>query len=152
MTSEDWNAVSAVGSILAGFSAFAGLLFIGIQIKAARKTADLQALQTFLQDTQKYEERLLAAKDSSSKESAFNDLLNFLELNAAAMNDNLFSKTTRRMAMEKLADSILIIESAREWHDRFCSAMTTETTFEELSKFYKRERKYIDKRRGMIVQ
>ena len=143
MTPEGWSILSAIGSLVAGVAALLGLPFIGWQVRAARKTSDLQALQSFSTEMQKCEERLLAAKCEKSREAAFNDLLNLLELNAAALNAGLFPRTTRRLAREKIRDSLLVIESAKEWHSKFLQSITTETTFSEILLFIRSEKKYL---------
>lgn len=150
--SYDWTMVAAIGQVIAAgvaafgliFAAF-GLIFVGRQIRDARKTADLHALQEFLRAVTEREDRLNA--DSNEKKlQAFNEFLNFLEVNAAADNNDLFPKTTRLIVVDKLCTSIAVIQEAPDWHRLFCEAVTCSTTFVELHKFMKCNRKAINRR------
>jgi hypothetical protein len=111
----------------------------------ARKTADLHALQEFLRGVTEREDRVGNA-DPNEKKQAFNELLNFLEANAAADNGDLFPKTTRSIVVDKLCTSIAEIQEAPAWHNQICEAVRSSTTFVELGKFMKRNRKAINDR------
>lgn len=143
MTNDDWSVISAIGTAVSAAVAFVGLPFIGWQLMVARKTADLQSLQTFAKEVREHEENLITAPDAETKKKAFNEFLNLLELNAAALNGKLYPGTTKKIVREKMRDSILVIENSPDWHDEFTEAVTTDTTFSELQKFMKRERRYI---------
>jgi Mg/Co/Ni transporter MgtE len=137
--------VAAVGQLIAALAAVGGLLFVGRQIRDARKTADLTALFEFLKDITKREDRFLNAA-SGEKRQAFNELLNFLEVTAAADNNNLFHKTTRTIVIDKICTSIAEIQEAPSWHNEICFAVRSSTTFVELRKFMERNRKAISDR------
>lgn len=145
VSNEDWAMVAAVSQAIAAVAAVFGLWFVGCQIRYARKTADLQALQEFLKGVTGREDRLLNP-DPNEKKQAFNELLNFLEVSAAADNKDLFPETTRSIVVDKLCTSIAEIQEAPACHDQICEAVRSSTTFIELGKFMKRNRKAINDR------
>lgn len=55
-----WEIVAAIGSAMSGAAAAAGLVFVGLQIGAARKTSDLQSLVQFNRDIEERELTLSA--------------------------------------------------------------------------------------------
>jgi hypothetical protein len=141
VTDHDWTVVAAAGQAVAAVASVAALFFVGFQIRMARKTADLQALQEFLRSTADHERRLLDAKEGEI-DRAFFELLNFLETNAAALNGGLYHRVSGRMVSEKLRDSVALIQGAH-WHAKFEQAITTDTTLCELAIFMKRNRRAI---------
>ena len=143
MSNEDWTIAAAAGQIVAAVAAVIGLFFVGFQVKVARKTADLQALQEFVRSAMEREACLINADAEQKKQQAFFEFLNFMEMNAAAINGDLFHNKTRSLAVEKLCTSIVVIQANPAFHDHFCQAVTNSTTFDELGKFMKRERKTI---------
>jgi hypothetical protein len=146
VSNESWARVAAVSQAIAAVAAVFGLWFVGCQIRYARKTADLQALLEFLKGVTEQEDRLLNADQNEKKQQAFNELLNFLEAIAAADNKDLFPKTARSIIVDKLCTSIAEIQEAPAWHDQICEAVRSLTTFVELGKFMKRNRKAIHDR------
>jgi len=140
MTSDPWAIASAIGQVVAAFAAIVGLPFIGLQLSWARKTADLRALQEFVRCAQDHENKLLRATTSAEKDQAFFEFLNFLEMNAAALNKKLFPKTSRAIVSEKLRDTVVVIEALPEWRQKFLNAITTATTFSEIAIFMRREK------------
>jgi hypothetical protein len=144
-SSCDWTTVAAIGQVIAAGVAAFGLIFVGRQIRDARKTADLHALREFLRGVTEHEDRLSNPDSNEKKRQAFNEFLNFLEVNAAADNRNLFPKTTR-LIVDKLSTSIAVIQETPGWRGPFCEAVTSSTTFVELGKFMKRNRKAINDR------
>ena len=126
---------SAIGQCVASATAIVGLGAIWWQVKESRKASDLLALQAFLKDAREHEGALLRAASDDEKDSAFVDLLNFLELYAAAYNGKLFPKISRRIVRLKLRDTLSIIQKNELWHNKLIAAMTSPDTFEELSKF-----------------
>ncbi len=138
--------IAAIGQVIAAGAATLGLFFVGCQIRDARKTADLHALQEFLRGITEREDRVLNADSNETKRQAFNEFLNFLEVNAAADNKHLFPKTTRSIVVDKLCTSIAEIQEAPAWHDQICEAVRSSTTFVELGKFMNRNRKAINDR------
>jgi hypothetical protein len=142
---EGWTIAAAVGQLTAAIVAAFGLLFVGRQIREARKTADLQALQEFYKGATEREDKLLNT-ESDKKKQAFFEYLNFLEVTAAADNNGLFHKATRSIVIDKICTSIAEIQEARCWHDQFCEAVRSSTTFVELGNFMKRNREAINDR------
>jgi|GEM_PF-4265352 len=138
--------VAAIGQVIAAGAAAFGLIFVGRQIRDARKTADLHALQEFLRGVTEREDRVLTADSNEKKRQAFNEFLNFLEVNAAADNKDLYPKTTSSIVVDKLCTSIAEIQEAPAWHDQICEAVRSSTTFVELGKFMKRNRTAINVR------
>jgi chorismate mutase len=138
-----WEIAAAVGQVVAAVSSVAGLFFVGVQIRSARKVADIKTLQEFNRGTQERELALLNAQDNIRKEQAFVELLNFLEVNAAALNGNSFPPISRRIVKDSLATSIAAIQIEPAWAGKFSDAIRTISTFEELGLFMRREKKSI---------
>ena len=84
----DWTqALAAVG----------GLGFIGWQIWQSRKASDLQILMDFLQKFKEHESALVEADHDDVKRQAFTELLNFLEVCAVTLNNELLQKNSRNI-------------------------------------------------------
>ena len=139
-----WEVATAIGQVLAGGSAVIGLVFVGLQIRAARRTADIQTLQEFNRSTIEREFAFLNADNSNRKEQAFVELLNFLEVNAAAFNGRLLPAVSRKIIRDSLANSIAAIQLAPAWAEKFGDLVRTISTFEELGRFMRTERKAIN--------
>jgi hypothetical protein len=131
-----------IAAVIAGF----GLWFVGCQLRDARKTADLQALQEFFKGVTGQEDRFHNASSDEQKRQAFNEFLNFLEVYSTADNHRLFHDATRLIIVDKLCTSIAQIKEAPSWHNQVGDAVTSSTTFIELRKFIKRNRKEINDR------
>ena len=132
----DWTqALAAVG----------GLGFIGWQIWQSRKASDLQILMDFLQKFKEHESALVEADHDDVKRQAFTELLNFLEVCAVTLNNELLQKNSRNIVGLKLRDSLSLIEDNEQWHDVFVSSVSSPETFEELSKYYKKNKEEIRK-------
>jgi predicted butyrate kinase (DUF1464 family) len=147
----NWDMVAALGQVASALVSFGGLWFVGWQIQAARKTADLQSLQEFVRSTAECEAALLNAVDEAWTK-AFFELINHLEMQAAAVNGRLYPKVTREIVREKLRDTIAMIEAASHTHDRLQEAISTPTTFEHLIRFMRRERAEIDRVRHCLAR
>lgn len=146
MSNEEWAIAAAAGQVVAAATAVVALFFVGVQIRVARQTADLQALQEFLRSATEREACLRDSETDHKKQQAFWEFLNFLEVNAAAVNGGLFHHVSRSIVVDKLCTSIAVIQENAEWHDQFHQAVTASTTFAELAKFMKRERQTIEAR------
>lgn len=142
--SEATDIASAIGQCVSALAGVLGLGFIGWQIRAARKSSDLQSLQAFLKDAKDHDAAILKGITLEEKEQAFVEFLNFMEIYSTAVNDNLFAKSSRKMAIDKLVDSIVLIAETEAWHSRFEAAITTDSTFSELRRFMERHRKRIE--------
>ena len=147
MTDSDWTswpALAAIGQLAAAVVAFLGLGFVGLQIRAAQKTADFQTLQEFDRRAAVREHALLRAETEAAKKQALYELANFLEMHAAALNDGLLPKTSRKFIKHKLIDSIAVITEEPSTHQTLLDGVTSPTTFAELVKFMHREKREID--------
>jgi len=131
--------VSAIGLALSAI----GLFLVWSQLKVAKKTADLHALQEFLEAASEQEKRLLSAETEEEKRHNFNEFMNFLEINAAAVNDNLYPKTAYKLVVDKLCSSIAVIEAEPWCCDQIKTSITHSSVFLELRKFYGRNRNTI---------
>jgi hypothetical protein len=136
--------LAAIGQLASAVFAFAGLGFIGLQIRAARKNADLQSLVDYVRAVSELERELASATTDDGRLRAFFELANFLEIQAAALNGGLYPAVTRGIVREKLRDSVVEIEEAQTWHPHLQAAVSTPTTFEHLGRFMRRERNAID--------
>jgi hypothetical protein len=61
--------VAAIGQVIAAGAAAFGLIFVGRQIRNARKTADLHALQEFLRGVTEREDRVGNADPNEKKQA-----------------------------------------------------------------------------------
>jgi hypothetical protein len=139
MTEHELTFVATIAQVVAAIAAVAGLVFVGVQIRSARKVADPQALQRFLEDASAFERRLLEASGDEARNTAFFELLNFLETSATALNAHLYPTTSARMIKEKLRDSLAVID-ASPFRSKIESAITSNTTFIEIRKFIENNR------------
>lgn len=145
LSDKQWSAISALGTIAQAVTALLGLLFVGTQIRQARRTGDLQSLQEFLRATKDHEHALINASNDEHREKGFYEFINFLEIQAAALQGNLFSSVTRKIVREKIRDSVAVIEDIEPWMAKLDAAISSDTTFEHLRDFCKRERRHIDR-------
>jgi hypothetical protein len=137
---------SALVACAAAVIALGSAMFACIQMRLARRTAVLQVLQTF-DKAATDRESALALANANEKEHAFNELTNFLELYAGVCNRKLVTGLARNLIRDRLIDSVVVIERAEPWHKTIERAVFHETTFAELGKFQKRNRKRFEKRR-----
>lgn len=138
LSDKQWSAISALGTIAQAATALVGLLFVGTQIRQARKTSDLQSLQEFLRVTKDHEHALINSGSDEDREKAFYEFVNFLEIQAAALRGGLFSSVTHKIVREKIRDSVAVIEDIEPWMAKLEAAISSETTFEHLRNFCKR--------------
>jgi hypothetical protein len=154
---SDWVPVAQVASGISAAAALiltsCALVFTGLQTRRSRRTADLQALQRFADDANKREAALADPQDDKSREHAFNEFLNFLELYACAYNNRLFiGRGGKRLVRHKIIDSYVELEAARPWHGQFIKALDRATTFFELEKLIRRHRKEVERRREQMIR
>lgn len=144
MTELDWAVIGNFAqAVAAGVSVFA-LIFVGYQIYAARNSTDLVSLIEFQRSISNQEDRFLHASDNAEKNQAFVELLNILEVYAAAINGRLLHGISRSLVADKLRDAIALIELDPAWAAKFNQVRTTGTTFSSLDKFRTRERSKIN--------
>lgn len=141
----NWTVIAGIGQAVAAAAAVAGLIFVGWQISAARKTADLQALQEFVRGAAYHETRLSDAETGEKKTQAFFEFMNFLETIAAAINTGLFPRTTKKFAHQKLRDSLAVLQAEPQWHQHIEQAITSANTFEEIRIFIQRNKAEINR-------
>jgi hypothetical protein len=147
--------IVAIAALVAACTA----TFAGLQMRLARQTAVLQVLQSFDKAASDREAALSSAKKVETKEHAFHEFMNFLELYAAICNRKLVTGLAYELIRDRLIDSVVVIEHAKAWHNIIDQAVFHSGTFEELRLFLQRHksihvarREAADKRRGMIAK
>lgn len=138
-----WDAVAAIAQVAAAIFALLGLGFVGYQIRLAGKTADFGHLRDLVQDVTVGEQAMLRAATDAEREAAFYAFLNLLETYAAAVNAGLLRPASKKIAREKLIDSLAAITSQPQWYPILREAMTSSSVLSELVKFSRREEKAI---------
>jgi hypothetical protein len=136
--------LTVIGQLVAAIAAVAALAFVGFQIRQARKTADFATLKEFLKDVKEYQDRLLTAP-LSSKDTAFVEFMNFLEVYALALDKNLVPKVSRKLIAQTLCESVACIWKAPDCHPLIEKAYTSEEVFENIIKFAKKNEVKIKK-------
>jgi hypothetical protein len=123
--------------VLSSLLAFGGLVFAAAQIRQARRTAALQALQEFIRSGNERERAILNATASTPAEQhhAFVELLNFLEMYAAAENGKLLVGIAKELVRDKLLDSLAIIDAQARWREVMEKAVITDVNFSHLARF-----------------
>lgn len=144
MTDSDWTALAAIGQLGAAAAALIGLVFVGLEVRATRKTSDFHNLLEFDRRAAKREDALLCAETEATKKQAFFEFVNFLETHAAGLNAKLLPRKSRQLIREKLIDSIAVITEKPSWHQTIADGVTSPTAFAELRKFMRREKRAID--------
>ena len=144
MGNEFWTVAASIAQIVAAAASVCGLYFVGAQIRASNKTADIQALQEFSKQTIEREHRFLNATNAAQKEQAFIEFINFLEMYAAALNGNLVPPVSRKIVSDSVVNSIAAIQMAPAWASKFEDAIRTATTFDELGRFMRSNRPKIN--------
>lgn len=71
--------------------------------------------------------------------------MNFLEIYAAAANENLLPNIARNIVVDKLCTSIAVLQGEPAWLDQIGAAVKNSTTFIELRKFCERNRTTINR-------
>jgi len=107
----------------------------------------LQHLQDFFKAMNERETALKSAQCDADKVHAFVEYLNFLEIYSAAINGGLFTGTARELVYDKIADSLVILENAPQWHDQIEKSRTSHVTYKHILKFMERERRELSTRR-----
>jgi hypothetical protein len=143
---KDWVPVA---QFVAAACAVGGLLFTAFTIGRSRRTADLQALQKFSDDTNAREAALAEAQTDSARLHAFNEFLNFLELYACAYNHRLIiGGGSKKIVRHKLIDSFIELDAAKQWHPHVGKAIDRYSTFIELRKFINSHRMEVEQRKA----
>jgi hypothetical protein len=138
-----------IAQVVGAVAAASAAIFAGRQMMQARRTAALQSLQEFLKVATERERALLTAAGADAQEHAFVELLNFLEVYAAAHNSSLFGGVSKELVGDKLLDAIILLEQSQQWHPQIEAAITSETTFKYLRKFIASNRTLIQTKRAI---
>lgn len=128
------NAATVIATIFAA----SGLFFNAFSIRGQAKSTDLNSLFQLAKEIRDAEERLLSATNEEIKLREINNYLNILEVFAASVNNDLFGKITQRMAAERPIDDISILMEEEYTRQKIQDAVTSESTFQELSRFAKK--------------
>lgn len=146
MDLKDWVPLA---QFIAAACAVGGLLFTAFTIGRSRRTADLQALQKFSDDTNAREAALAEAQSDGARLHAFNEFLNFLELYACAYNHRLIiGRGGKKIVRHKVIDSFIELDAAKQWHPHVGKAIDRYSTLIELRKFIKSHRKEVEQRKA----
>jgi hypothetical protein len=137
-------AIAAIAALVAACSA----TFAGVQMLLARRTSVLQVLQSFDKAVGDREAALGSAKTEETKEHAFHEFMNLLELYAAICNRNLVTGLAYELIRDRLIDSVVVIERAKTWHDIIDQAIFHSGTFEELRLLLETHKSILAARRG----
>jgi hypothetical protein len=141
--------MAAIVPVITGMCAVVGLFFTAWSIGRSRRTADLQALQKFVDDANKREAAFAEATTDSERLHAFNELLNFLELYTCAYNNHLFiGRGSKMLVRHKLEDCFIELDAATAWRPHIDNAVDRYSTFAELTKFVKANRVEIEHRKA----
>ncbi len=136
--------VAAGAQVVATIASVAGLVFVGRQIRDANKTSDLRALYDFAARAEAIEARLNEAPDDRVRTRVVYELLNFLEVTAAAYRRRLFGKASHEIARDKLIDSLAVIWTTPEMLPIIEAGVTSSTAFMEICAFISENREAID--------
>ena len=71
MTDFNWTALAAIGQLAAAAVGLIGLVFVGVQVRATRKTSDFHNLLEFDRRAAERENALLCAESEATKKQAF---------------------------------------------------------------------------------
>lgn len=121
----------------------AALAFNAWSLRSGAKSKDLDWLFRYLADMRAMEAKLLTADTDATRDSAFVEFVNFLEVCCYAHNTRLFPRLTRVMVTDNLVNAVASIEASPH-AARFSGLLTSPQTFESLAKFTRRHRRMID--------
>src|SRR5690606_16682339 len=101
-----------------------------------RLTIDLQVAQKFFEMANEHERKLATTKGEPAKwRFAFNEFLNFLEINCGAYNRRQFGRGCRDIIRHKLEDNYIALQSNPNCHALVAEAIDRSSTFLELRRF-----------------
>ncbi|MGX9981625.1 hypothetical protein [Methylobacterium fujisawaense] len=152
ITNDQWTAVSAIASSASAFGTAAQALiaifaaiFVGLQIRDARKSSDTQNLFAFYKMMTDAEQAFVTAGEGDEKEGRFCDLVNLLEVQAMALRGRIFIGVTKEAVTLKLIDACALIEMFEPWSGRLRSVAVTESSLKDLQRFIRKNRRKIDR-------
>jgi hypothetical protein len=138
----------AYAQIVSSSGAAIGLFFTAWQFWRSRRTTSLQHLQEFFKSTIEREAALAHASDDQKRRHAFIEYLDFLEVYSAAVIGGLFIGVAKELVRDKLIDSIITLERARQWHEVIQDSVTSVITYKYLIRFIAKHRTVLDLRRS----
>ncbi|MGA0565557.1 hypothetical protein ACO2RV_24325 [Ancylobacter sp. VNQ12] len=150
LTESQWAALSAIGTLVSAVPAMLGLWFVGIQIRAATKVADIELLQQFLATAAQLERGMLEAASVEAKDATFFEYLNYLEFLAAGLKKGIFARLSREFIRDKLLDAFAMIEFYEPWQGKLEKAKSTPNALKYIDLFRRRNRSEIDWRKEML--
>jgi hypothetical protein len=130
--------------VASGIAATIGLFVVAWQQWRTRQVAVLQSLQEFIKSAN---ERERVLRDDDDKRHALVEFMNFLEVYSAATNNGLLIGVAREFVVDKVVDSVVVLERASQWHDELARSVSSESTFKHLTKFMELHRAVIAGRR-----
>jgi len=122
-----------------------GLVFVGTQMRAARRASDISVIQEFLKTATACEGALFKAETPDLKVAEFHNYLNFIEVYCLYLNKSLLSVNQKEIIREKIIDCLAIIDGDVDWREEFHKAKTSTTTFKHISEFTDQNRLDIDR-------
>ena len=150
---EGWIAtLREVAPVASAACSAAGLLFVGWQIRAAGRTADLQALRDISSDVREREAALISARKQGddARDTAFLEYADFLEVLAAGCQKGLFRRVTEQAAREKLIDALALIETDQRWAGRLIEARSFDTTHRHLQDFRRKHSRAVERQKAAL--
>jgi hypothetical protein len=140
----DWEAVSYIATAISTVVAIIGFGAVTYQILQARKSSDLEGIQSFFSGITLREHEFITATICDNKTKSFNELVNYFEVYALAINKKLLPKASRDLVIDKLIEGIALIHVDATWLTSYQSAKITPNTFCELEKFTNKYKKKIE--------
>ena len=138
-----------LAQLIATACAVVGLFLTAFTVGRSRRTADLQALQKFSDDTNAREAALANVNSDAARHHAFNEFLNFLEIYATAYNHGLIvGRGSTKIVRLKLIDSFIELDAAKQWHPHIGKAIDRNSTLIELAKFIASNRPEVERRKA----
>ncbi len=106
---------SGLAASVSAFVACVTTIFVVVQFVRLRRTSALQALQDFTKTITERERAIVRASDTEERRLAFWELVNFLEMNAAAYNGGLY-----------IGPAAEIVRTHSRWPSRRATPYSTE--------------------------
>lgn len=151
---SDFGHLVPFAQLAAVVVAAGGLVFTGWQFMRTRRTATLQQLLDFQSAIRERETALLDAVNGANADTAKSDqerqalvdLLDCLEVYAAAINGRLIAGVAREIVTDKLIDCAVEFQHAHSWNEIIESSITSHVTYSHFRRFLGAHRKEISRR------
>jgi hypothetical protein len=141
-TLEYW---AAAATILGVFFAIGATVYAARQFWLARKAGSVTFLIALSECFRQCWLAFIGAIDERSRNHAFADLTNALEIACAGFNDKVFFGASKDVVERYLIDVFKLIEESTDAQKRLLGLLQTATTFENIRLFLERHRKAIHK-------